>query len=344
MMKLCIPVSPYEAGGSRTFLQQWRAWLSTRGIAWTDDLHAQYDVLFVNAWQTPYPAVYAAKKRLPALRVVQRVDGAGKDYGRTDGADAVQHAVSSVADLVIFQSQYSRQSTLEKHRVVLRDGVIIYNPVDSAHFAPLGEKLANLPTDKPRLITVAWSPNRRKGSWRIPLLARANPDLTFIFVGQSPFLSDPPPNVIHLGKMNRDELARALRSADVFLNLSENDPCPNIVLEAMACGLPVLFAPSGGTPELVGEVGGLPFAHDAEFRPQFDRILADLSSYSQAARARAVADFDHEHIFSAYWGAIQTAQRQPLPPRWRHVFSQMQMGRVWVWDKIINYRDWLPHG
>ena len=35
-----------------------------------------------------------------------------------------------------------------------------------------------------------------------------------------------------------------------------NDPCPNVVLEAMACGLPVVHAASGGTVELVGDEAG----------------------------------------------------------------------------------------
>src|SRR5262249_50166298 len=37
--------------------------------------------------------------------------------------------------------------------------------------------------------------------------------------------------------------------------LKNNDPCPSIVLEALATGLPVIYCNSGGTPELVGDAG-----------------------------------------------------------------------------------------
>ena len=38
-------------------------------------------------------------------------------------------------------------------------------------------------------------------------------------------------------------------------------PCPTLVVEAMACGLPVVHAASGGTAELVGDVGGIGVPH-----------------------------------------------------------------------------------
>jgi len=45
------------------------------------------------------------------------------------------------------------------------------------------------------------------------------------------------------------------RRADIYLMTKPNDPCPNTVLEAMACGLPVVYSATGGVPELAGETG-----------------------------------------------------------------------------------------
>lgn len=340
-MRICLPSVEREEGGSGTFRRLWRGWLTQQDIPWTEDLDAEYDVLFVNAWQTPYSLVYRHKVRLPHLRVVQRVDGAGKDYGRTDGADMIQQAVNTLADATIFQSDYSRHSTMRKYKIIGLDGETIYNPVDTEHYTPNGTRLDLPPTGKLRVVSAIWSPNRRKGGWRVPLLAQANPDLEFIFIGRAPFKSAPP-NVRCLGLMDHYQLAAALRSGDLFLNLSENDPCPNIVLEAMASGLPILYVPSGGTPELVGAEGGLPIENDAAFRPQLERIRADLAAYQAAARYRAVQHFAPNKIFPQYWAVIEAARRREMPSFLRHKFSQGQMIRRWVWDKMVNYQDWMP--
>jgi glycosyltransferase involved in cell wall biosynthesis len=343
-MMVCVPQTEAEAGGSGTFRRLWRAWLTAQGIPWTSDIHATYDILFLNAWQTSYAHSYAAKRRLPHLRVVHRVDGAGKDYGRTDGADALQQAVNTLADLTIFQSAYSRHSTRERYGIIGLDGPIIFNPVDTDHYNPQGERLslASLPAPSPgrwRVVTAIWSHNRRKGAWRIPGLARANPDLDFIFIGNAVFESRLP-NLYHLGKLDHVQMAQALRSGDVFLNLSENDPCPNIVLEALASGLPVVYTPSGGTPELVGADGGLAAASDAEVGPAVRQLAQELAQHKTLARQRAVTHFSQDPIFSQYWAAIQASQRRPLPARWRHYFSYGQVARQWVQDKLINYQDW----
>jgi glycosyltransferase involved in cell wall biosynthesis len=340
-MRICIPAIDHEQGGSGTFRRAWRAWLTRKAIPWTDDLSADYDVLFVNAWQSRYGAVYQQKKRLPNLRVVHRVDGAGRDYGRTDGADALQQAVNLLADLTIFQSDYCRQSTMSKFRIIGFDGPTIYNPVDCDFFSPEGDSLPEISKiDGPRVLTAIWSPNPRKGAWRIPGLARANPHVSFIFVGQSSF-DDPPPNVFRFAPLERAQLAAAMRSCDLFLNLSENDPCPNIVIEAMASALPVIYTPSGGTPELVS-TAGLPIHSDAEFSDVFSRIMEELPHYRDVARGRAVSEFHQDRIFAQYLAAIEASQRREMPPLWRHAFSHGQTRRQWLRDKIVNYRDWMP--
>src|SRR5262245_10865129 len=54
-----------------------------------------------------------------------------------------------------------------------------------------------------------------------------------------------------LGYLKGEELAAAYASADVFVYASETETMGNVVLEAMACGCPVVAAQAGGVPSLV---------------------------------------------------------------------------------------------
>ena len=47
-----------------------------------------------------------------------------------------------------------------------------------------------------------------------------------------------------------------MRRAHLLLHTKVKDPCPSAVIEAMACGLPVVYPASGGTVELVGDEAG----------------------------------------------------------------------------------------
>jgi len=295
-------------GGMYSFLSNMRNYLQQHAIPVTNKVMDDYDVLFVNSFMVPYNLIKEAKTRFPQLRVVQRVDGSARDYGRKGDADARQARVNMLADLTIFQSQYGKFATTKKFKVIQKDGPVIYNPVDINSFRPEGEHM-DLP-GQVKVCHVTFSTNPRKGISSLYSVARSNPDIDFILIGR--YESPPPLRNIHLlGVLNRETLPKALRTCDVFVTFSENEACPNIILEALATGLPILYKDSGGVGEIVGPCGLA--VEVATFRDRLKEALARQQELSQAARARAEAHFAPEVVFPQYLEAIRKTERIPLP-------------------------------
>src|SRR5262249_61491952 len=122
-------------------------------------------------------------------------------------------------------------TTTEKYRVIHQNGPIIFNPVDLDLFSPAGAP-ARFPSGRIRIACASWSVNRNKGTWQIGRLAAEHPDIDFVLCGR--FEGIPArANVIRLGHLSRADLARTLQACDLFLNLSEHDPAPNVVVEAL---------------------------------------------------------------------------------------------------------------
>jgi glycosyltransferase involved in cell wall biosynthesis len=117
------------------------------------------------------------------------------------------------------------------------------------------------------------------------------------------------------GAYTQEQAVGLLQRHDILLHTKYNDPCPRLVVEALSCGLPVIYSSSGGVPELVGAGGiGIPAPVDwNELHPPAPALLAEAMAavsrkyhaYSRAARGRAVARLDvkpwlerHQHVFA----------------------------------------------
>lgn len=62
--------------------------------------------------------------------------------------------------------------------------------------------------------------------------------------------------IIMLGAIPNSEIQQYYRGADLFINPSYSEGFPRVVIEAMACGLPVVATNVGGTKDIIGNIQG----------------------------------------------------------------------------------------
>ena len=121
--------------------------------------------------------------------------------------------------------------------------------------------------------------------------------------------------ITFLGPYSQKDAPKIYQKVDAYITMSFQDNCPSAVIEAMSCGLPILYSSSGGIPELVGKNSGIGLKvpenwekvnvpTKQEIREGILKIMANEKSMSYCARERAVKLFDirswikrHEEVF-----------------------------------------------
>ncbi|MEO8560551.1 MAG: glycosyltransferase family 4 protein [bacterium] len=116
-------------------------------------------------------------------------------------------------------------------------------------------------------------------------------------------------NVEFLGAVAPTEMGRWYDAADVYLNASDIDNMPNSIIEAFACGLPVVTTRAGGIPYVVEhERNGLLVDcgdHDA-LAAEALRLLDD-DDLAHRVIAEGLADVEHHYTWAAVgeqWDAL----------------------------------------
>jgi glycosyltransferase involved in cell wall biosynthesis len=144
-------------------------------------------------------------------------------------------------------------------------------------------------------------------------LAERMPNLSAIIVGNGPMVEDVRKRVaespaasrlVYLGRLK--SIVDTLQTLDALFVPSTLDGRPNVVMEANACGVPVIAAPVGGIPELIEEGVNGYLATPAEI----DRIASVLTTWAadpalrrlirSTSRQTAEARFDRRRMILDY--------------------------------------------
>jgi glycosyltransferase involved in cell wall biosynthesis len=183
--------------------------------------------------------------------------------------------------------------------------LVVGNGVDASRFSPMPKAEARqalgLPGEAQILITVGGLVER-KGFHRViaclPELLAAFPKLHYVAVGsggpEGDFAEELSSQVSRLGLEERvhflgglpaEGVRRALSAADAFVLSSRNEGWANVLLEAMACGLPVVASDVGGNAEVV-------------CRPELGRIVrfGDHEALVRAIGDVLATDWNHATI------------------------------------------------
>jgi len=239
-----------------------------------------------------------------------------------------------LADRVVYQSEFARQWW---HQVYGQTGAVdrvIHNGVDLDQFSPQGD--GSPPEDVWRLLMVEGS---LMGGYEtgletaielaMKLSTRINQDNTVqqkpveLYIAgrvsaetksewESRVVQNKPGFTLKwAGLVPGEGIPELDRSAHLLFSADLNAACPNSVIEAMACGLPVLAFDTGALTELVGSeagkivsYGGDPWKLDP---PDIDslaeaglELLKNNDHHRRAARERALGRFDIEKVADAY--------------------------------------------
>ena len=242
----------------------------------------------------------------------------GASYQKENRSMALVH---SVADYVFYQSEFCAQSAemFLGGRKAEHQSEILYNPVDTEMFRQLDRIDAGGETTI-LLSGSHWKPYRVLTAIdTLKIIVGKGVEVSLKIAGRFCWHDDPAAaeqevkdyaemagiadRVCFTGPYSQSDAPALMNSCTVLLHTKYNDPCPRLVVEAMACGLPVVYSATGGVAELVGDEAGIgvpgPLDWQQDHPPPPEalaegvlQVVASWDQFSRAARKRAVTRFN----------------------------------------------------
>jgi glycosyltransferase involved in cell wall biosynthesis len=249
--------SDASIGGPSTFMKNLKTWLDKHHYPYSEDIENSAGIFFPIAYDIETLKRFKKQRK----HIIQRLDGIfypekhGKDYKKMN--KTIKQVYQNLATHTVFQSEYCKNQCFKMFGKK-KEGQysIIHNGVNQSIFYPSEEK-KTLNKDDIRLVMTGNFRNPDQLYPVIKALELVKNRLTFTLTIAGP-ISDASlkeylkQNYIqYAGELDIKDVAGLLRQSDIFLFSSLNPPCPNSVLEAVSCGLPVVAFSDGSMPELL---------------------------------------------------------------------------------------------
>ncbi len=333
MTNICLYPPQTGFGGPASFAGRLEKALFAKGVnVQPDPLAPGCDAVLVIGGSKRLDLLWRARQR--GVKIVQRLNGmnwlhrrlhAGLKYYLRSEINNLLLAVirRSLADSIIYQSHFSQEWWQKVRGPVKATQAVIYNGVDLQEFSPQGPE--ERPADHYRLLLVEGHlsggmatglnnaldllhelGNVTSSRWELMIAGDAPAPLRQQL--ESKYSGS---WITWAGVVPRQQVPALDRSAHALFSADLNAACPNAVIEALACGLPVIAYATGALPEMVPASAGcvVPYGRDYwKLDPPVVPPLAEAarlvasrqSKYRSAARARAEEKFDIQNIVNSY--------------------------------------------
>jgi len=249
-----IPFDYNNVSGIATFMRNLQSYLAKNDYRTKKYYHHARHIFF----PVQYHKSIIKRIRQKHGKIVQRLDGIWyPEKHPTDHQQRnkdVKDIYLNYADFVVFQSEYSKRQVFELYGQKPNHAFqVILNGVDKNVFYPGTNTKLSQPV---RFITTGGFRNADMLEPIVLALDELKGSIDFKLIVVGP--------VTHKGLMTYmdrsyiewhngvdiGQVANLLRASDVFIYSHLNPPCPNSVLEAISCGLPVVGFDSGAMKEL----------------------------------------------------------------------------------------------